>query len=159
MEVRRKPSSRSEIGQTIASNEANGAVEQQGGCEEGGDESDDDDDDAQKLVNALEYSTSDEDSNCVIEEEDEEEEIGGREISVDHQRQAHPIHESPTRYGATVARPTRPPKRRLSTFESTDGGMDLESDVIGGSARSFSVSVGSLRRQYHGPGNERGRTN
>ena len=74
MEVRRKPSSRSEIGQTIASNEANGAVEQQGGCEECGDESDGDDD-GQKLVNALEYSTSDEDNNSVIEEEDEEEEL------------------------------------------------------------------------------------
>lgn len=28
-----------------------------------------------------------------------------------------------------------PQPRRLSTYESSDGGMDLESDVIGGSAR------------------------
>lgn len=31
--------------------------------------------------------------------------------------------------------PTRKPLRRLSTYEFTDGGMDLESDIIGGSAR------------------------
>ncbi|OBZ75247.1 Multidrug resistance protein fnx1, partial [Grifola frondosa] len=30
---------------------------------------------------------------------------------------------------------TRAPRRRLSTYESSDGGMDLESDTIGGSAR------------------------
>ena len=37
-------------------------------------------------------------------------------------------------------------RRRLSTFESSEGGMDLESDVIGGSARSF--SYGTLPRGY-----------
>ena len=31
--------------------------------------------------------------------------------------------------------PGRRPRRRLSTYESSDGGMDLEDDVIGGSAR------------------------
>ncbi len=31
--------------------------------------------------------------------------------------------------------PARPLRRRLSTYESSDGGMDLEDDVIGGSAR------------------------
>lgn len=31
----------------------------------------------------------------------------------------------------------RPRRRRLSMYESSDGGMDLESDVIGGSARSI----------------------
>ncbi|KAK7437119.1 hypothetical protein VKT23_018743 [Stygiomarasmius scandens] len=35
----------------------------------------------------------------------------------------------------------RPIKRRLSTYESTDGGMDLESRRIGGSARDSAVSV------------------
>jgi len=34
------------------------------------------------------------------------------------------------------SRPGRKPKRRLSTFESVDGFMDLESDSIGGSARA-----------------------
>ena len=33
-----------------------------------------------------------------------------------------------------IATPRRP-RRRLSTYESSDGGMDLEDDVIGGSAR------------------------
>lgn len=31
--------------------------------------------------------------------------------------------------------PQKPKRRRLSTYESSDGGMDLESDDIGGSAR------------------------
>jgi len=31
--------------------------------------------------------------------------------------------------------PIRIPRRRLSTYQSSDGGMDLESDTIGGSAR------------------------
>ncbi|KAF5348388.1 hypothetical protein D9758_010911 [Tetrapyrgos nigripes] len=35
----------------------------------------------------------------------------------------------------------RPIKRRLSTYESTEGGMDLESKRIGGSARVSGVSV------------------
>ena len=33
-----------------------------------------------------------------------------------------------------IATPRRP-RRRLSTYESSDGGMDLEDEVIGGSAR------------------------
>ena len=35
---------------------------------------------------------------------------------------------------APIAAPRRP-RRRLSTYESSDGGMDLEDEVIGGSAR------------------------
>ncbi|KAJ7729775.1 vacuolar amino acid permease [Mycena metata] len=35
----------------------------------------------------------------------------------------------------------RPPRRRLSTFESTDGFMDLENDHFGGSARPKSSSI------------------
>ena len=34
-----------------------------------------------------------------------------------------------------VVVPIRQVPRRLSTYQSADGGMDLESDVIGGSAR------------------------
>jgi len=39
----------------------------------------------------------------------------------------------------TLERPRLIPfrRRRLSTYESNDGGMDLESDKIGGSARSL----------------------
>lgn len=63
-----------------------------------------------------------------------------------------PLVESPTgrdRYASVVdddddeeddvesAIKTMPPRpRRLSGYETTDGGMDLESDTIGGSARS-----------------------
>lgn len=35
----------------------------------------------------------------------------------------------------SVTTPRRIPPRRLSTYESADGVMDLESDVVGGSAR------------------------
>jgi len=38
---------------------------------------------------------------------------------------------------ASPRRPIMPRRRRFSTFESTDGGMDLESTKIGGSARSL----------------------
>lgn len=42
---------------------------------------------------------------------------------------------------ASAVAPLRPrpifPRRRLSTFESSEGGMDLEDETIGGSARSF----------------------
>ncbi|KAF7295895.1 Vacuolar amino acid permease [Mycena chlorophos] len=61
-----------------------------------------------------------------------------------------PTHVDPTpnaENGYVVARPRpmsgthgRHPRRRLSGFEDTEGGMDLESDVVGGSARS----VGTL---------------
>ncbi|EGN96457.1 hypothetical protein SERLA73DRAFT_186194 [Serpula lacrymans var. lacrymans S7.3] len=35
----------------------------------------------------------------------------------------------------SLPRPVVRPRRRLSTFESVDGGLDLESDTVGGSAR------------------------
>ncbi|PCH38509.1 vacuolar amino acid permease [Wolfiporia cocos MD-104 SS10] len=43
--------------------------------------------------------------------------------------------------GCPSIRTEGPRPRRLSTYESSEGGMDLESDVIGGSARSY----GSIR--------------
>ncbi|KAF7295796.1 Vacuolar amino acid permease [Mycena chlorophos] len=54
-----------------------------------------------------------------------------------------PTHVDPTPDVAVRPRPMmqgRHPRRRLSGFEDTEGGMDLESDVVGGSARS----VGTL---------------
>ena len=39
-------------------------------------------------------------------------------------------------------------RRRLSTFESNDGIMDLESDTIGGSARSFGTVMTIDRSRY-----------
>ncbi|KAG7086848.1 hypothetical protein E1B28_002769 [Marasmius oreades] len=45
-------------------------------------------------------------------------------------------------YGATrQSRPIMKPRRRLSMFESTEGGMDLESNRVGGSARVSSMAI------------------
>ncbi|KAJ7061516.1 MFS general substrate transporter [Mycena amicta] len=51
----------------------------------------------------------------------------------------------PVRPGPRPVPGRRGHRRRLSGFESIDGGMDLESDVVGGSARS-NVSVGGVGR-------------
>ena len=48
------------------------------------------------------------------------------EVEEEEEEEAEPV--SPLLVG-------RRPRRRLSTYESSDGGMDLEDDVIGGSAR------------------------
>ncbi|KAM5542022.1 hypothetical protein V8D89_004332 [Ganoderma adspersum] len=48
------------------------------------------------------------------------------EVEVEEEEEVEPV--SPLLVG-------RRPRRRLSTYESSDGGMDLEDDVIGGSAR------------------------
>lgn len=68
--------------------------------------------------NVLEYGQSD----------DEEEESTVEEPEEDS-GDLHPLPSNP--------RVIYTKRRRLSTFESNDGIMDLESDVIGGSARSF----------------------
>lgn len=53
------------------------------------------------------------------------------------------VEEEPSEPSTSTAPPSRPPlrlvprRRRLSTYESSYGVLDLESDVIGGSARSI----------------------
>ncbi|THH09985.1 hypothetical protein EW145_g1642 [Phellinidium pouzarii] len=78
----------------------------------------------QKPQSVLEYGESEEDEN---EGEDEEEDVT-EEL------------ETETEIGNSGPLPRSivpKPRRRLSTYELSDGGLDLESDVIGGSARSF----------------------
>ena len=89
-------------------------------------------------TNILEYGESD---------DEEEEPIVDQTIT-----------EEPEELGAEArALPTNPRviytrRRRLSTFESSDGIMDLESDIIGGSARSFDPGSSMARSATLGRG-------
>lgn len=49
-----------------------------------------------------------------------------------------------------LPRAIAPRRRRLSTYQSFDGGLDLEDEEIGGSARSLPITVGML--VVHGQG-------
>ena len=72
--------------------------------------------------NQLEYGESD----------DEEEETDVRDAAEESSK--------PSTSELPVTRPLLrriPRRRRLSTYESSDGILDLESDIIGGSARSI----------------------
>ncbi|OCB89634.1 vacuolar amino acid permease [Sanghuangporus baumii] len=77
----------------------------------------------QKTDNPLEY--------CESEVEDDTRPSNEEETEA-HDGEPHPLHSDPRKIFSK--------RRRLSTFESNDGILDLESDIIGGSARSFDIS-------------------
>jgi hypothetical protein len=66
------------------------------------------------------------------------------EISEDPEEGAEPYHDSEDEDLPSMRPPMPKRKRRLSTYESSEGGNDLESDTIGGSARPLNTK-GSRR--------------
>lgn len=81
----------------------------------------------------------------ILDEIDEEAESGDEGADSEESESHAPARPLPLPLGG------RPRVRRLSTYTSSDGGMDLEDDVIGGSARPGS-SVGSWRPGSLGAG-------
>jgi hypothetical protein len=115
--------------------------------------------------NRLEYSSSDEDDNKNDDDDDDIEDTSSSSSSNTNQRTPTNLHErggnnnnNSSSMDITRSSPRanfQRSRRRLSTFESNDGGMDLESDVIGGSARSVPRSHASASAHWLGHGHGR----
>lgn len=99
--------------------------------------------DEPETLNTLEYASSDSDidSGDDSDSQDEHHDSDRAEQNEDEEHDDHADLISPR-----IAFQRR---RRLSTFESSDGVLDLESDTIGGSARSFGT-VRTIDRNRYG---------